>query len=132
MAADDLIYRGNATKIAGEERDFYQERATRAAQVTGAVADKLAYEEAAIVAARIADEIRFLPAHGQAAPAMWERFDSGAPLSDEDLDLLIESAKQGLEFLKTRGEQLLRFKVTCDLEALERIKGARAGGQKNV
>jgi len=57
---------------------------------------------------------------------VWKNWDKTGVCSDEELDLLIESAEAGLIYLRARNANLAKMGAIMELESLNRIKEARA------
>ena len=62
---------------------------------------------------------------GRSIRELWKVFSKGDHLSDEELNRLIKSAKQGIEYLQAREERLALKATYCDLEVLRGYKWAR-------
>jgi len=56
---------------------------------------------------------------------LWETFVKGDHLSDADLTVLIQSAEEGLRYLRARGEHLAASRTCMDLESLRGFEVAR-------
>lgn len=59
---------------------------------------------------------------------LWEVFDKGDHLENEELARLINSAQSGLCYLRSRGESLAAAKTAMDLSRLEGYRSARRSG----
>lgn len=53
---------------------------------------------------------------------LWRKFDRLEGLSEKEIDKLIESARQGADYLRSRGERLALEKTQADLRVLERMR----------
>lgn len=53
---------------------------------------------------------------------LWRKFDRLEGLSEKEIDKLIESARQGADYLRSRGEHLALEKTRADLRVLERMR----------
>jgi len=54
--------------------------------------------------------------------ALWVKFDHGDPINNEELDMLIASAQEGLQYLEARG-QVWQMPMSRTLLDLYRLQG---------
>jgi len=56
---------------------------------------------------------------------LWQMFDRGDPLTDDDLETLRVNAVEGLRYLQARGDNLTSFKTISDLEKIRSFQWER-------
>ena len=59
----------------------------------------------------------------------WQKFDRGDPITDGELKELINSAKEGLRYLRARGERFVSYKTILDIETLRGFQSTRKAGR---